>query len=411
MKTLKIILFTAVAAALTITCVACDELSDKREKLAVPDYIIADDYVYWAPVTGAAGYVVSVNGQDMPVQTDCGLAIDKTQEVSVKVKAVAAEGSKDYKDSDFGAAAFRSADVTQLTEIKEITISGSVSNEHDFGTVSDNGMNYDLKLYTITLSEQNAGYFVNFNSAAGTLAQYKFVVPSAVKLIKLYTYENLYRISFEIETRTDPVIFEFHGAKIRGIIDTPAIYTAEDSVVSGAADVVIRSFFKDTAGFDGERIQIENEIYGGNNTVIGKSGDGYNSVGFGKTGGKGGEGYSAVKAPKVVFSGDESVFVKGGKGGNGGTGGEAKKGLFGIYINEGGHGGDGGNGGSGITAEKVFINVSTGKPLKAAGGEGGSGGAKGPGANSLGSNKAENGSKGTPIVGEQIIIKGSVEVR
>ena len=347
MKTLKIILFTAVAAALTIMCVACDELIDKREKLAVPDYIIADDYVYWAPVTGAAGYVVSVNGQDMPVQTGCGLAIDKTQEVSVKVKAVAAEGSKDYKDSDFGAAAFRSADVTQLTEIKEITISGSVSNEHDFGTVSDNGMNYDLKLYTITLSEQNAGYFINFDSAGGTLAQYKFVVPSAVKLIKLYTFENLYRISFEIETRTDPVIFEFHGAKIRGIIDTPAIYTAEDSVVSGAADVVIRSFFKDTAGFDGERIQIENEIYGGNNTVIGKSGDGYNSVGFGKTGGKGGEGYSAVKAPKVVFSGDESVFVKGGKGGNGGTGGEAKKGLFGIYINEGGHGGDGGNGGSG----------------------------------------------------------------
>ena len=134
-------------------------------------------------------------------------------------------------------------------------------------------------------------------------------------------------------------------------------------------------------------------------------------MGFGKTGGKGGEGYSAVKAPKVVFSGDESVFVKGGKGGNGGTGGEAKKGLFGIYINEGGHGGDGGNGGSGITAEKVFINVSTGKPLKAAGGEGGCGGAKGPGKNSLGSNKAENGSKGTPIVGEQIIIKGSVEVQ
>ena len=67
--------------------------------------------------------------------------------------------------------------------------------------------------------------------------------------------------------------------------------------------------------------------------------------------------------------------MKGGCGSNGGTGGEAKKGLFGNYISEGGHGGDGGNGGSGITAEKVFINVSTGKPLKAAGGEGGSGGA------------------------------------
>ncbi len=46
-----------------------------------------------------------------------------------------------------------------------------------------------------------------------------------------------------------------------------------------------------------------------------------------------------------------------------------------------------------------------------AGGEGGCGGAKGPGANSLGSNDAEDGSKGTPVVGEQIIIKGSVVIK
>ena len=45
------------------------------------------------------------------------------------------------------------------------------------------------------------------------------------------------------------------------------------------------------------------------------------------------------------------------------------------------------------------------------GGEGGCGGAKGPGKNSLGSNDAENGSKGTPVVGEQIIIKGSVVIK
>lgn len=125
-------------------------------------------------------------------------------------------------------------------------------------------------------------------------------------------------------------------------------------------------------------------------------------------------GGGAISAGEIyVISEGDAVFTggNGGIGSNGGTGGEAKKGLFGIYINEGGHGGDGGNGGSGITAEKVFVNVSTGKPLKAAGGEGGSGGAKGAGANSLGNNDAEDGSKGTPVVGEQIIIKGSVEIK
>lgn len=77
----------------------CDNIFDKREKLALPECVLLDDYVYWEQVAGAEGYVVSVNGEELPEQTDCGYRLDKSVDADVKVKAVAAQDSGEFKDS------------------------------------------------------------------------------------------------------------------------------------------------------------------------------------------------------------------------------------------------------------------------------------------------------------------------
>lgn len=46
--------------------------------------------------------------------------------------------------------------------------------------------------------------------------EFKFIVPPAVGLVRIYTYDSSKRMSFEIEQRTDAVIFEFQGANIVG---------------------------------------------------------------------------------------------------------------------------------------------------------------------------------------------------
>ena len=82
---------------------------------------------------------------------------------------------------------------------------------------------------------------------------------------------------------------------------------------------------------------------------------------------------------------------------------------MGCYKNEGCHGGDGGNGGDGISANAVYVNISSGKPLAAGGGTGGYKGEKGSGFNDLGNNNASDGRRGTAVTGEQIVISGSVQ--
>lgn len=403
-RSISILLCALMSAFVCAAAAGCDNIFDKREKLALPECVLLDDYVYWEQVAGAEGYVVSVNGEELPEQTDCGYRLDKSVDADVKVKAVAAQDSGEFKDSDFTVSVFRRADPTELTEITDTDIYNLAQNGDSSVTLDTS---YNRQRYTVRLSESSRGYFLNFGVAMPT-TEFKFIVPPAVGLVRIYTYDSSKRMSFEIEQRTDAVIFEFQGANIVGIDNHDAIYTQSDIELPGVAEVVVRSLFKDMTGFGEERVQIENSVTGGSNTVHGKSADGYSSSGFGLTGENGGKGCCGVRAPRAVFCGEEGFSAYGGRGSDGGNGGEAKK-LLGMYINEGGHGGNGGAGGDGISAGAVYVNISSGKPLTAVGGAGGAKGGKGSGMNSLGNNKASDGKTGAAVTGEQIVIQGAVE--
>ena len=183
------------------------------------------------------------------------------------------------------------------------------------------------------------------------------------------------RASFVIQKRTEDIEFELENIVLQGLQTQQYAISYDGGYTASSGCLILKLF------------GVYNAVLCGYVAPGGEDGERSGWFKHGETGGNGGDGGGAISAGEIyVISEGDAVFT-------------------------GGHGGDGGNGGSGITAEKVFVNVSTGKPLKAAGGEGGSGGAKGAGANSLGSNDAEDGSKGTPVVGEQIIIKGSVEIK
>ena len=402
-KTIRILLCALMSAAVCAAASGCDNIFDKREKLVMPECVLLDDFLYWEQVAGAEGYVVSVNGEAMPAQTDCGYKLDKSADAEIKVKAVAAKDSKEFKDSDFTVSIFRRADPTELTKITDTDIYNLAQNGDPSVTLETTDNYY--KLYTVRLAGSSRGYFLDISGAMPTTG-FKFLVPPSAGLIRIYTYDSSKKASFEIEQRTDAMIFEFQGANIAGVDNHDAIYTQSDIELPGVAELVIRSLFKDMAGFGEDRVQIENSVTGGNNTVHGKSAEGYSASGFGLTGEDGGKGYCGVKAPRAVFCGEEGFSAFGGRGSNGGDGGEAKKIL--VYINEGGHGGDGGAGGDGISANAVYVNISSGKPLTAGGGAGGTRGNKGDGMNSLGKNNASNGAGGAAVTGEQIVIQGAV---
>lgn len=405
-KSVRGFLCALMAAAVCIAASGCDNPFDQREQLDAPECILLDDFVYWEQVAGADGYVVSVNGEEMPVQTERGYRLDKSADAEVKVKAVAAEDSKEFQDSDFTVSLFRRADPAELTEMTDTDIYNLAQNGDPSVTLETKDT-YN-KRYTVMLAESSRGYFLDV-SAATQLSEFKFIVPPAVGLIRIYTYASSQKVSFEIEQRTDAIIFEFRGANIVGVDDHDAIYTQSDIELPGVAEVAIRSLYMDMTGLEDEKVQIENSVTGGNNTVHGKAAEGYSSTGFGLTGGDGGKGYCGVRAPRVVFCGEEGFSAYGGRGSNGGRGGEAKKNFLGWYKNEGGHGGDGGNGGDGISANAVYVNISSGKPLAAGGGTGGYKGEKGSGMNDLGNNNASDGRRGTAVTGEQIVISGSVQ--
>lgn len=121
-RSISILLCAMMSAFVCAAATGCDNIFDKREKLALPECVLLDDYVYWEQVAGAEGYVVSVNGEELPEQTDCGYRLDKSVDADVKVKAVAAQDSGEFKDSDFTVSVFRRADPTELTEITDTDI-------------------------------------------------------------------------------------------------------------------------------------------------------------------------------------------------------------------------------------------------------------------------------------------------
>lgn len=63
-RSISILLCALMSAFVCAAAAGCDNIFDKREKLALPECVLLDDYVYWEQVAGAEGYVVSVNGEE-----------------------------------------------------------------------------------------------------------------------------------------------------------------------------------------------------------------------------------------------------------------------------------------------------------------------------------------------------------
>ena len=352
--------------------------ADNREKLAQPVCILADDYLYWSPVENAVSYTVSVNGKEQPAQALCGFDLDVNEELSVKVRANAAEGSDTYKNSAYTAAILRSADPSAYVRVTE-----SVLNEH---ASVQNGKAYAVA----SLSGESSAYELDFSGYSGE--PYLFRIPAEVRAVRVHGGDTVLHAGFCVLTRTDPLILELNGANIQAPDDMCAVWCESMTALPGTADLIVRSV---------KNGDFENSLSGGDNSKDGETGKkGSGFPGEGGKGGKGNPGYAAISVPAVVFSGDLSLSVYGGNGSDGGRGGEA------AWYGQGGGGGGGGGGAGAGSGETLYLNMSGGQELRLIGGAGGSRGELGSGNNGLSTNHGKNGSSGTGYAGTPVVIRG-----
>ena len=352
----------------TVSLAGCEfgfSSKDKRVKLTAPTYTSYDNYIEWTEVENAVGYIVSVNGEEKAVQKTCNYTVDTDKAVNVQVKAVAEETSKEYKDSDYGSTFTRAADPVP-SETLDVEQLQEMANTHD--KASD--------LYMIDLPSSSEAYSISF---AETSSQYQIAVPEEVRLLHVTTDADGATVSFKLEARATPFIFEMAGAKLTGRSDN-AVINASAASVSSDVTVVIRSLTEEEGCARG------NTLTAGNSTVTGSSGKGGTFFTSGGKGGTGGTGPAAVITDKVYFSGNASITLTGGKGGTGGRGGNNSANL----------GGDGGNGGTGGNAVSgtAYINIPN-RLVSLFGGDGGNGGSPGSSFNAFASpTSGKSGSKG-----------------
>ena len=109
MKSQNRILATVLALVLTLCAlVSCNDggsVTDppSQERLSAP--VIRMDRgpevtVVWSTVKDAVSYVATVNGTDLPAQTDCSLSLTEDEEYVVSVRALAAEAAYDSAPSN-----------------------------------------------------------------------------------------------------------------------------------------------------------------------------------------------------------------------------------------------------------------------------------------------------------------------
>ena len=350
---------------------------DNRTPLEAPTYSLYDNYLVWDEVENAVGYIVSVNGVEQSMQTTCNYTMDTDKDVSVQVKAVAEPSSKELKDSDLGSAIKRQADPKPNGVLDEEQLQ-EMANTQDSGT------------YMIDLPSSAEAYSLSF---AETKSTYAIVVPEEVRLIHVTTDSDGANVSFKLESRATPFILELAGAKLIGRSDN-AVINASTSSLTTNVNVVIRSLTEENAGAP------VNSITAGASTVTGSYGKSGGFFGGAGKGGTGGTGPAAVIAERVLFSGNASVTLTGGKGGTGGHGGDNSSNL-------GGDGGKGGTGGNAVSG-KAYINIPN-RLVSLLGGEGGAGGAPGSSFNLFASPSA--GAKGSTggSAAEIVIFDGEVK--
>ena len=367
---------------ISISCFgACDMV---KKKLDTPKCVLLDDCLYWEKVENAVGYVVSVDGVDMPMQKSSEYYFDKLKDCSAKVRAVADKGDKKNRDSDFSSTVFRSKDPDTFTVIgyEELTSERDKDNNYIY-TLSDEGVHIDI--------DRDPSSFVTVT------------VEPSVKLIRLTTHGVTIPLRFNIENRSEQMIFEFKGAKISPRRLDAIVIDGSVSSAGNCADVVIRSLKSEDKDEYGNRY--ENRIEGGYDFYAGK--DGESVTDFGQVGGRGKPGltgYAGIKAPIVCISGDKELVVWGGGGTPGGKGGNSS-------TNNGGSGGDGGDGGIAVDCDFVYVNIISGEELSVYGGYGGEGGKRGSGflGGSLNSARdGERGARGQGISGTPVVISGKI---
>ncbi len=360
----------------------CGLLSDGRAALEAPSCMLLDDYLYWEAVENAAGYTVSVNGEEKPVQEGCGYLLPRDENVSVKVRAEAKDGSKEYRSSAYSAAVLRTADPVDYVEL-------NADNFSDYADISVSSVDVD----TAALDGSHEAYAIEFDENFGN---YEVVVPATVRAVRLTSADGSSAgLAFRCEPRTETFVLELHSVTVNAYPDRGVVRCDSETGLSDRADVVIRSLG------DG----VANALCAGRNSKTGSRGKDTDKLfAKGGRGGDGAPGYAAVSAPCVAVTGDNALGLFGGSGSGGGQGGSSAS-------NQGGDGGDGGRGGDAVEAQKLFVNIAGGRELSLYGGAGGPRGELGSGINlggGLSSNDAEDGADGVGFAGTPVILAGAV---
>lgn len=330
---------------------ACDFLmGTTTQKLSTPvDLVIFDDELTWSEVTGADGYVIYVDDEQLE-ETDVTSFIftgERTYDQTITVKAFrTTEEGKDY---------------SSLSE--EVILYSNA-----FSTV---------EVMAFDFSEQDA----NINQSYSISSQIRKVY---IKGNSSTVYTN---VSFLVENRSKPLEIQIENFNAIAPVNSSLIYSS--GTLGEGPLITINS--KGTS----------NSLKGGNNTVPGANGA--NGSTFGATGADGSvgnPGYSAIHLSNVLVKGTANLTLTGGNGSNGGNGGNGH--FFAIYTNFGGDGGNGGAGGYGAEFTKLYVKLEN-RSLTMIGGLGGNGGAAG---NSVLTNSPSNGQKGKDQSGH----KGQIEV-
>ena len=380
MKKICSILAGVTALSMAFAVGAC---GSPKESLAVPQYMLLDDVLYWEPVENAVGYVVAVNGEPQPQQNATYFRVaDRSEEASVRVKAIA---GSEYLDSEYGAAIVREGDPASVTELTTEAF-------HELLTFPAASSSYSGELpagaeaYAVTLTEGGLTYYLN--------------VPSSVSLLRLTTrVEATESVAMKITlaSRSTPFILELAGARLNAPADTCFLDASAVSLSNGAG-VIVRS----VAPRDGEvdTATLVNSIVGGSSTKTGTDRGNAGIFTAGSTGGAGGAGSAAIVAERVVFSGNVPVEVSGGNGARGGKGGA------GGYGGDGGDGGDGGKGGDAVTG--IAYICTSGTPATLMGGTGGEGGAGGATGFMFDGDKGATGATGKQAA-QTIVITGTLK--
>ena len=371
-----------VAMLSTAALAGCDWFGpkeDTRTMLTAPTCTIYDNYIRWSPIENAVGYVVSVNGVEQAMQENCDYTVNTDEEVSVKVKAIAEESSKDYKNSEYGSSVVRQADPKYEDALTDEDLQ-ALANTHDEGS----------DMYMIDLPATSEAYSLSFSEST---AIYAILVPEEVRLIHVVTDEEGATVNFVLETRATPFILELAGAALTARDDNSVINASASAVASGM-NIIVRSLTEENAGAP------TNSLTGGNSTKVGSKGKGGNFVSGGGKGGTGGAGLDAIVAENVLFCGNASVVLTGGKGATGGAGGDNS-------ANLGGDGGNGGKGGSAVSG-KAYINIPN-RLVSLLGGAGGAGGAKGKSTNLFASPSAGKAGATGGSAADIIVFNGEVK--